>query len=305
MTDTQAPQQTQQSTMLDKAILLQIELRSLGNSRKVSSEVVAADADKDQLHVSKKLLDCPELKAIGNLDEAMKAFVKSKCLPSVLKKGVFLLPIVSIEAVNGRLGEFAAQREGTVEAFLDVYEAAKEQANARLRALYDPDDYPSVGRVKEHFSLSWNYLTFGVPEALAKIDQALFESEKAKAAAQWHEAQGVVQDLMRVRMMGLVEHLTERLSSGSDGKAKTFKKSLISNIGEFLQEFDALNVTSDGQLAELVAKARGLLDGVDADTLRKSKELREALKSGFCQIEGQLSDLIVDKPKRGISFEDE
>ncbi len=312
-------------TMLDKAILLQIDIRRLGNCRNVSTEqievkkspVIAesetdnsaengspAETDKSLLNVSKKLLDCPEYKAITSLDDEMKAYVRSKCLPSVLRKGVFLLPLTSVEKVNAKLDWFAQQRKARVTAFAAVYEAAKSQAQERLGSLFNEDDYPPVATVETHFALSWNYLTFGVPGALGKISQALFEQEQQKANAQWQEAQGMVQDLLRVRMQELVKHLTERLTPGEGGKPKIFKSSLISNIDEFLQEFEALNVADDGQLAQLVAQAKDLMSGVDAETLRKSKDMQSTLQSGFAQIEAQLSAMITDKPKRAISFDD-
>ena len=312
-------------TMLDKAILLQIDIKRMGNSRNVSTEQIevkkaqgvaesetdnsaenaaVSETDKSLLHVSKKLLDCPEYKAITSLDDEMKAYVRSKCLPSVLRKGVFLLPISSIEKVNTRLEEFASTRAQRVSMFVAVYESAKAKAEERLGSLFNEKDYPPVELVSSYFDLSWNYLTFGVPDALGKISKTLFEQEQQKANAQWQEAQGMVQDLLRVRMQELVKHLTDRLTPGADGKPKIFKSSLISNIDEFLTEFDSLNVSDDGQLAEVVAKAKDLMNGVDAEMLRKSKDLQTSLQNGFAQIENQLAGMITEKPKRAISFED-
>ena len=47
---------------------IKLHLGLLGNSRKVSSSQVAADADKALIRVSKTLLDLPELQAVRTLD---------------------------------------------------------------------------------------------------------------------------------------------------------------------------------------------------------------------------------------------
>jgi hypothetical protein len=186
-----------------------------------------------------------------------------------------------------------------------VYPNLIEAARMRLRELFSEDDYPPADQVQNLFSLSWNYVSFGVPESLATIDQALFEEQKQKQAAQWQEAQSVVQDLLRARTLEMVAHMTERLAPGADGKAKTFRNSMIENIDEFLEDFDSLNVTGDAELAALVASARELLNGVDAQTLRRSADLRASLSGAFGEIETQLNSLLVDKPTRMVSFEDE
>ena len=303
-TQTQAPI-SEAPKMLDKAILLQIDTKRFGNSRKVDVEQIQADADKDLLRVSKTLLECAELKAVSKLDDEMRAYVSNKCLPSVLRKGVFLLPIASVEKVNAKLHQFKVQRTALVDQFVAAYEDAINQAAERLRGLFNVDDYPPTVRIKETFALQWNYVAFGVPDTLAHIDEALFEQEREKVNAQWSEAQTVVQDLLRVRMLKMVEHLTDRLTPGADGKMKTFKSSTLSNIDEFLQDFETLNITGDAQLSEVVSKAKELLNGVDAETLRKTDGLRDALASQFSELETQLTGLIVDKPKRAIRFEDE
>jgi len=302
---TPAPAPITEPQMLERAVLIQVDIKRIGNARKVSTEIINADADKDLLHVSKTLLDSAELKAVTALDSEMKSYLKRKCLPSVLRKGVFLLPLASLSAVNARMEAFQAQRATLVNSFAEVYPSLVEQARAQLRDLFDAEDYPPAERVKEFFALSWNYVSFGVPEALATVDQALFEEQRQKSAAQWQEAQGVVQDLLRARTLEMVSHMAERLTPCADGKAKTFRNSMLENIDEFLQDFDSLNVTNDAQLAALVSRARELLSGVDAQTLRKSKDLRANLGSAFGEIETQLNSLLVDRPLRMVSFDEE
>ena len=47
-----------------KTVCIKVRLSTMGNTRKVSTSQIEADADKDLLRVSKRLVDSAELKAI-------------------------------------------------------------------------------------------------------------------------------------------------------------------------------------------------------------------------------------------------
>ena len=292
-------------SMLDRAVLLQIETSRFGNSRRVSSTYVRTDADLELLSLTKKLLDSPELNAIGQHDSQVKNFLKTKCLPSIIKKGVFLIPLASFERVNTRLNAFASEREELVRSFIALYPAQKEMAQERLRELFDEENYPSVEVVAAGFTFRWNYVSFGVPDVLRDVNTQLFEQERAKANAQWQEAQDMVQELLRARMFQMVEQLNQKLTPNESGVAMGFKANSLQKVDEFLSEFDALNITGDADLAMLVERARELTQGLDRGAVRKSKDLAGALKTGFCELQEQLGAMLTQRPTRPISFEDE
>lgn len=295
---------TPANPLFERAILLSVSFSRLGITKKVRGARIDKDADSDTYNVTKRLFRCAEFDAIRSLDNEVKGFLESKCLPSTVKGGIYFLPILSIEEVDRRLTQYAAQRDQLVAGFVDIYPNLLLQAEWRLRALFDAGDYPHQERVAEHFSMNWQTLTLGVPDVLQTISSEMFEREREKAARQWEDAQAQIQTLLRVRMKGLVEHLTERLTPDKEGNLKVFRNSLVGNIESFLSEFDALNITDDAQLAQVVQEARGLLSGVDAETLRRSTDTRAALREGFETMAQSLETMIVDKPRRAISFED-
>lgn len=143
-----------------------------------------------------------------------------------------------------------------------------------------------------------------VPGALKSISQGLFEEERDKMAAQWSVAQEEIQSLLRVRLKSMIEHLRERLTPDAEGKSKVFRNSLVDNIGDFLTEFSAINITNDSELEAVVEQARTLLDGVDAQTLRRSNDARETVRVGFDGLAQNLEAMLVDRPMRSISFDD-
>lgn len=288
------------SQIPERTICLVADIKRVGNRRKVSSAQVEVDADKEAISVSKTLLDAPQLLAIINLDTTIRRYVNTYCLPSLFRGGVFLLPLVSVEAVDARLQEFQSERAHLVDVFMEDYPSLVRNAQARLRGLFDPRDYPGADLVRHEFGFTWRYVTFSVPSTLAVIDRHLFERERENAAQQWDEAAAAIQSLLRANMLQLVHHMNERLTPDADGKAKFFKNSLVSNLSEFLKNFDARNVTDDNELAAVVARARQLLDGVDPQVLRDSQDIREGVRDGFVQVQRQLNTMIVNRPVRRI-----
>ena len=101
------------------------------------------------------------------------------------------------------------------------------QANG-LRGLYNPADYPPVDEVSREFGLSWQYVSFGVPDQLKGISQEVWEQERDKAAQRMAEASSEIQQVLRQSMADLVAHMAERLKDGVDGKPRKFKESTVS-----------------------------------------------------------------------------
>ena len=96
-------------------------------------------------------------------------------------------------------------------------------------------------------------------------------------------------------------HLSERLSgTNDDGTTKVFRDSAISNLTEFFQRFQQLNVRSNEQLDALVAEAQQIVRGVGPQALRDSGSLRQRVSSDLTRVQSALDDLLVDRPRRRI-----
>src|SRR5688572_33386793 len=73
-----------------KTVCIKVSLSTMGNTRKVSTAQIEADADKDLLRVSKRLVDSAELKAITRFDGEIRRYLYRICLP--FETGIHLLP---------------------------------------------------------------------------------------------------------------------------------------------------------------------------------------------------------------------
>jgi hypothetical protein len=251
-----------------RTVCIKVRLSTMGNTRKVSTSQIEADADKDLLRVSKHLLHSAELKAITRFDGEIRRYLYNICLPFEI--GIHLLPIAALETVEDRLRRFAADRVELVNAFLAAYPSVCQDAAKRLRGLYNPADYPPLDEVTCEFGFSWQYVSFGVPDQLKGISREVWEQEREKAAQRMAEASSEIQQVLRRSMADLVTHMAERLKEGPDGKPLKFKQSTVSNLIEFLSNFSFRNVTDDQESQSLVTRARELLQGVGADDLRSA-----------------------------------
>src|SRR6267378_1650753 len=114
-----------------KTVCIKVRVSTMGNTRKVSTTQIEADADKDLLRVSKRLVDSAELKAITRFDGEIRRFLYNICLPFEI--GIHLLPITALEMVEHRLRQFAVDRRQLVQAFLSAYPSLCQDAAKRLR----------------------------------------------------------------------------------------------------------------------------------------------------------------------------
>src|SRR5207302_2361845 len=169
------------------------------------------------------------------------------------------LPIAALQTVEHRLRQFGEERRQLVHAFLSAYPGLCQDAARRLRGLYNPADYPPVEDVAREFGFSWQYVSFGVPDQLKAISAEVWEQEREKAAQRMADASAEIQVVLRESMAKLVQHMTDRLKEGPDGNPLRFKGTTVSNLVEFLTNFEFRNVTDDNELQALVMQARELL----------------------------------------------
>jgi hypothetical protein len=99
--------------------------------------------------------------------------------------------------------------------------------------------------------------------------------------------------------------MVERLTPGDDGRPKVFRDSLVSNLADFLETFEARNLANNADLAAHVATARQLLSGLTPDRLRTSQGAREVLAERFGALKTALDATLIDAPRRKFGSDDE
>lgn len=293
-----------QQEMMGKVMALVLTCHHIGREKKIDSQLIKTDADRGWVGASKKLLESDEEKNVRRVLAEARSYLKRRSLPSYLKEGVYLVPCEYVTEVNEHLSLLAKEHKEAVEKLTAVYSAMVKEAKLRLGSLFNPNDYPSKENLTAHFGMQWHYVSFDVPVSLAQVSRELAETERKKAEQSWNEAKGLWQALLRENMKALVNHLVDRLSPAKDGKKKIFRDSAIGNLQEFIDTFSPRNIANDEELRGLVDKTRGLIKGVNPDTLRDDEHARNVVRQSFQTIKNTLDKMVELKPTRAITFED-
>lgn len=299
-TQPQITENNEQSGILSKAVCLNLELHKPGNSKKVRNSEAQLDVDErpdnSMYRVSKSLLDSREYKQITRHDNETRLWLYSRALPGPFRAGTYLIPHDLVLAVDAHLRVAQQKRETLIAEFIAAYPTLKAEASDKLGSLFNEADYQAVEHLETEFGMRWSYFTFGTPDKLRGISAELFAREQEKAAATWKEATEEVRQALRAGFGQLVEHMVDRLS----GDGKVFRNTLVENFAEFMETFEARNITNDEELQKLVKQSRELLKGITPDELRKQEALKSTIANGMAQINGKLDTMIINRPKRKL-----
>jgi hypothetical protein len=301
----QQPQPVSTKEMLGKVIALSLDVHVLGNQRKISTSNVKVEADPRWIGVTKKLVASDSLGKIRGVGYRAQAYVRSHALPSLLKDSVYLIPTDNVDVVNKRLIEFTVEHKQLVEQFVGEYDEMLQESKTRLGKLFTESDYPTKDGLTSAFGITWRYISFDVPVSLEQVSRDVYQQEQAKAAKSWDAAREVWQQLLRKEFSEVVGHLVERLSPSKDGKKKVIRDSAVANVSEWIGTFNPRNIQGDAELKALVDKANALVKGVNPDVLREDERARNTMRASFETIKSTLDTLVVLKPSREVSFDED
>jgi hypothetical protein len=259
----------------------------------------AFDADIEVLSAAKKLLDTshPAFRACSAIKSQAVAAWREATLPYV-EPGIRLVRRSDVEKLEASLRASQGELVGAVEELDRCYEELVDQARVRLGELFDSGDYPAS--ITDLFEIGWDYPATTPPDYLQSVAPEIYESECQRIRQRFNEAVEIAESAFAEELSGLVSHLAERLSGQADGKPKVFRDTAVTNLLEFFDRFQRLNLNSDEQLNQLVSDARGLVNGVVPDQLRQRDTLREQLAGGLARIETSLDGYLANRPRRNI-----
>ena len=300
--------------VFDRSLAVCISMHKWGIRRKVqASDVNVRDAFEDEpvspeaIAMSKRLIESASYDAIGALDMSIRNELQRLALPaSMLRKGMYLVPLASLERVEHMIMAYQVQREGLISDFIAVYGDAISRARETLGPLFREDQYPDRDAVRSAFGVKISYVSFEVPGKLRSISEQLYNREKAKLTATIEQAGDEIRRGMREALAQLVGHLQSKLSEKRpDGRPAIFRDSAVQNIKDWLELLPTRNILDDTDLEVLAGKARQLLDGVAASDLRSDVLLRERVSGQMTEIKASLDTLVTSQPVRKFSWNDE
>jgi hypothetical protein len=251
------------------------------------------------LSAGKRLLDIshPAYKAVTAVRGKVQSYWKSMSVPYP-EPGIRLIRQDKIDEFAAQMREFQEQLAEAVENLDRHYSELKATARQRLGSLFDPADYPDS--LEGLFDVSFDFPSIEPPPYLQQLNPRLFEEESRRVQSRFDEAVRLAEQAFTGELAKLVSHLTERLSGTEDGHPKIFRDTAVENLNEFFQRFRELNVRSNEQLDELVARAQRIVRGIEPQDLRDNQSLRQHVATEMAVVQGVLDGLLVDRPRRNI-----
>jgi hypothetical protein len=283
---------------------VRVSLSWLGTRKTLTAEqkTVAADAFGAEgafLSAGKKLLDNkhPAFKAVTAVKGRIVSYWKSLSLPYP-EPGIRLIRQDKIDGFDAQMNEFKEELDEAVWQLDEHYAELKSAARDRLGSLFNPADYPES--LRGMFQVAWDFPSVEPPSYLQQLNPDLYRQECERVSARFDEAVRLTEQAFMEELQQLVAHLTERLSGQADGKPKVFRDSALNNMSEFFDRFKQLNVRSNEELDSLVEQCRGVVSGVEPQTLRDNQGVRTQVAAELGQVQGVLDTLLVDRPRRNI-----
>lgn len=251
------------------------------------------------LSAGKRLLDIshPAYKAVTAVRGKILAFWKSMSVPYP-EPGIRLIHQDKIDQFAAQMRQLQEKLTEAVENLDRHYSELKATARQRLGSLFNPADYPES--LRGMFEVSFDFPSVEPPDYLQQLNPALYEQECRRVQARFDEAVKLAEEAFTSELAKLVSHLTERLSGTEDNKPKVFRNSAIENLTEFFQRFRELNVRSNEQLDQLVARAQRIVRGIEPQDLRDNQSLRQHVATELAGVQSVLDGLLVDRPRRNI-----
>jgi len=297
------PKEVPVKEVMGKVFTLVLRRPRLGVYRQISSKAVESDVDSNWLGVRKRLFHSDTYREIDSLRTEARIFVASKSLPSILKKGMYMVPKENQAMVQAKLDELKSKMDVLIHKFAhEEWESVVEAAKKPLGSQWNRGDYLSKRDVEQRFNMSWRWLTYDIP---VDLDADTYKEQQEIAAKDWETAREVWKGLLRNEFSEVVSHLVERLKPSKDGKKKVLRDSAVTNISDWINDFNPRNIENDTQLKALVDKAQLLVKGVNPEVLREDETARNNMRAHFETIKNTLESLVVTEGSREVSFDED
>lgn len=257
---------------------------------------------KSRLKVTKELIKSEELEKINSFLGELRRWVYINTVPSFFKEGFQLTGIKGVEPIEKRMRAAQGELAVLVDALIKAYPVKVDEARAFLAEQFNEQDYPGQDDLKRMFRIQWNWVSFTVPEGLP---EELKQAEKDKLEKQFADAGEQILTALRTGFKELVSHAVERLTVPEGDKPKVFKDSMLGNIQEFLDTFNQRNLMGDVELAQLVARAREVMQGMTPQKLRQYAQNKDTVRTAFAEINQTLEKMIEERPSRSIDLTEE
>ncbi len=237
-------------------------------------------AQLDAARVNKHLVAKEVLKPIETAASSVRTHFYDKTLPwkdngdRVLTRKLYMRFIQDHEAL-------VSQFHKTVDHFVDVtYPAARDQAEFRMGALFNIDDYPSAYELRRKFYVHLDM------DAVTTSDDFRVDLEEDQLGRIRADMEQALSQRMAKAMTDVWTRLSTTLGhfAAKMGSDEIFRDSTVRNLEEIVDLLPDLNIMNDPQLEDIRMSIKEKLIGYDPKELRTDQLKRELAASDAARI---------------------
>lgn len=270
------------------------------HDRKVSREVADQNGARERAGRYNKqlLMGASKLEDLRSLSGQIRQHFYKVTLPWS-DEGLRLLPSHFLFELKARMREFERDFNDGVESFLTVYPEYIREARSELGGLFREEDYPSVEKLRDKFSVKLDVLPFPAGEDFRVEMSAEEQARMAReidANAKEKLAKGTEELWKRLRQV--VGHMVERLNEPES----RFHTTLVTNMEELVSVLPALNVNQDPDLDRFASQIRDRLCAHSAKELKKDDQLRSNTASQASEIAAEIDSVLGGRRSSVVSF---
>lgn len=241
----------------------------------------------------KNALRCDELKAIqGIANSARQEFYRNS---TEWLEGVRVMPVDAFHRFAPIFRQYSTAWDAAVKTFLDKYLDLVEVERGRLKALFDPNDYPHPSDIGDKFYMEFRVFPF--PDVTTDWRVKIMQEEVAGVRAQMQQDFAEAQQSAVKDMYARISERMEKMATILGEPDKRLFDSLFEHTKELCDDLSVLNFTNDPAIEQLrqdmlknlgslnpeaVRVSTGIPGGVRENAAGHAKRIRDKIKNmGF------------------------
>jgi hypothetical protein len=260
--------------LAERALLVQLNI-SQWSARKYDKRVSKAvsdssNASSDAGRYNKALLPgADKLEAVHKMSTKIRNEYYRQTLPWSIE-GTQLLTADNYMDFMADMGQLKGEWEALVNDFVNEYPRLVSAAQQKLGDLYEPDDYPPVGTIREKFRIGMNKMPVPTTDIRVSLAADELDSIRADIESSVRKAEQAAMGELWDRLYKRVKHIADSLSDPD----KKFQASLLENAWELCAILPKMNVAGDPNLEQMRRELEAALNGKNPDVLRTSPAVR-------------------------------
>tara|TARA_Y100001937_G_scaffold115967_1_gene167367 strand:+ start:1454 stop:2329 length:876 start_codon:yes stop_codon:yes gene_type:complete len=271
---------TQSNILENVAMLVRLNITRFGGEKidTIASEDICKknNAESDSGKFIKKLFkDNQALKDTKKIASKARHVSDSMTLPYMT--GQKLLAVGMYEKHGQALADLKQDFEMARDVFISDIKKDQERQKIKLGSLYNESDYPNVEDIRDKFTFTVQYETIADCQKFDTMGLGKLINDAVEI--QNKRIDNAVMDMFK-RIEKYLGNFAERTKNYKPKTEKSrvqneFRDTLISNLRELVENLPVMNITNNPKINELCDDIKGLIKGLDLETLRGDEDVRK------------------------------